>query len=97
MLAPYVSFPPLPDACVHRVFEDTRARVQSTRCRAGSERARVNVPRGGLVSFSILISPRPVLVPRSIVLPHSLIQDFFSPLLLLCIIPVTCRGGILHA
>lgn len=31
----------------------SRAGVQSTRCRASGERARVNVPRGSLVSFSL--------------------------------------------
>lgn len=73
--------------------------------RAGGERARVNVPRGSLVSFSTLISPmfrrspsypETVFVPRFLVLLYPLIRDFFSPLLLLCIIPVTRRGGILH-
>lgn len=49
--AQYANYPSLPDACMHQVLEDTRARVQSTRCCADSERARVNVPRGGCFFF----------------------------------------------
>lgn len=83
------------------------ARIQSTRCRIDGKRVRVNVPRGSLVSFSIPhCTPCTVGLPLTqtsssfLALSSSLIppvRDFFLPSLSPCIIPVTRRGGILHA
>lgn len=99
----------MPDVRVHQVLKDICASAKY-RCHAAGKRARVNVPRGSLASFSPLyfsaspVSFLSVEISFFILVLSSYLTLLWSFLLFLsfllsllpCIIPVTRRSGILH-